>query len=56
MDQSFAIKRDARITREQIQRLHEEANRRALRVRRIRTGILIGLNVVMAVIILLPLL
>lgn len=56
MDQSFAIKRDARITREQIQRLHEEANRRTLRVRRIRTGILIGLNVVMAVIILLPLL
>lgn len=56
MDQSFAIKRDARITREQIQRLHEEANRRALRVRRIRMGILIGLNVVMAVIILLPLL
>ena len=37
-------------------KLHEEANRRALRVRRIRTGILIGLNVVMAVIILLPLL
>lgn len=56
MDQSFAIKRSGHITREQIERLHEEANRRALRVRRTRTAVLVGLNIIMAFVVLLPLL
>ncbi len=56
MDQSFAIKRSGHITREQIERLHEEANRRALRVRRTRTAVLVGLNIIMTFVVLLPLL
>lgn len=56
MVQSAVIKRDARISREELVRMQEAANRRALCIRRGKTAGLIAANVVVALVILLPLL
>lgn len=56
MEHTIAVRRDARISPEQIEQMREAANRKAIRTRRIRTTVLVSLNVVMALFMLLPLL
>ena len=56
MEQSIAIHRNDRLSREEIVKLQEAANRRALAVRRGRTAALIILNILVSLFVLLPLL
>ena len=56
MEHTIAVRRDARISPEQIEQMREAANRKAIRTRRVRTTVLVSLNVVMALFMLLPLL
>ena len=56
MEQTLAIKGRGRVSREEIIKIQEEANRKAMTVRRVRTGALIAANVLVSLFILLPLL
>lgn len=56
MEQSIAIHRNDRLSREEIVKLQEAANCRALAVRRGRTAALIILNILVSLFVLLPLL
>ncbi len=56
MDQTLVIRRTGEIDREQIVKMQEAANRRALLIRRSRTILLVVLNLVVSLFVLLPLL
>ena len=56
MEQTLVIRRTGEMNREEIRRAQEAANRKALLVKRGRTAVLIGLNVLVALFVLLPLL
>lgn len=56
MDQTAVIRRTGQVSREEIVRMHEAANRHALRIRRLKTGALVGANMVVSLFVLLPLL
>ncbi|MCH1951973.1 carbohydrate ABC transporter permease [Enterocloster sp. OA13] len=56
MEQTLVIRRTGEMDREEIRRVQEAANRRALLVRRGRTAVLIGLNILVSLFVLLPLL
>ena len=54
MDQTLVIRRTGEIDREQIVKMQEAANRRALLIRRSRTILLVVLNLVVSLFVLLP--
>ena len=56
MDQTLVIRRTGEIDREQIVKMQEAANRRALLIRRSRTILLVVLNLAVSLFVLLPLL
>lgn len=56
MEQTMAIKGRKRVSREEIIKVQEKANRKAMTVRRVRTGALIAANVLVSLFVLLPLL
>ena len=48
MEQTLAIKGRGRVSREEIIKIQEEANRKAMTVRRVRSGALIAANVLVS--------
>ena len=56
MEQTLAIKGRGRVSREEIIKIQEEANRKAMTVRRVGSGALIAANVLVSLFVLLPLL
>lgn len=56
MEQTLVIKGRGRVSRDEIVKIQETANRKAMTVRRVRTGLLIVSNIVVSVFVLLPLL
>ncbi len=56
MEQTMTIKGRKRVSREEIIKVQEKANRKAMTVRRVRTGALIAANVLVSLFVLLPLL
>ena len=56
MEQTLVIRRTGEMNREEIRCVQEAANRKALLVRRGRTAVLIGLNILVSLFVLLPLL
>ena len=56
MEQTMVIKGRKRVSREEIIKVQEKANRKAMTVRRVRTGALIAANVLVSLFVLLPLL
>ena len=56
MEQTMTIKGRKRVSRAEIIKVQEKANRKAMTVRRVRTGALIAANVLVSLFVLLPLL
>ena len=56
MEQTMTIKGRKRVSREEIIKVQEKANRKAMTVRRVRAGALIAANVLVSLFVLLPLL